>query len=294
MPSALRQLVGSVADTYDVVAEHPRPGDMRPSLWEVNGTGGERWFAKQHVGPKLHRREVDAYRKWTVALGAGRAPELVAANGEARTILVTAVAGLTLDRLRLPTEQQRKAYAQAGELLARLHAAAGDGPTSESAEEEWGQAVNDLLDRTAAYAPEHDVALVRSLTRHTPPRLPRVASHGDYMPKNWMWEETEQLLRVIDFERAELRPAAYRDMSRLRYRILHHHPDLDAAFHHGYGRRLTEEEQAACRAYAALDALDSLSWGSQHRDIGLIDEAQTMLENLRLESGKRVWGGWRA
>ncbi len=113
------------------------------------------------------------------------------------------------------------------------------------------------------------------------------------MPRNWLWEESEQFLRVIDFERAELRSAASRDMSRLRYRVLYHHPDLDAAFHHGYGRRLTEEEQVASRAYAALDALDSLSWGIQHRDLSLIDEAHTMFENLRSESGKRVWGGWR-
>jgi Ser/Thr protein kinase RdoA (MazF antagonist) len=294
MPSALHQLVGSVTDTYAVVAEHARPGDFRPSLWEINGAGGERWFAKQHVGSKLHQREVDAYRKWTIALGTGRAPELVAVDGEARTILVTAVSGRGLDRLRLPAEQERKAYEQAGELLARHHAAEGDGPTSESTEEEWGRAADDLLDRTAMYVPEHDIALVRLLTQHAPPHLPRVASHGDYMPKNWMWEETEQLLRVIDFERAELRPAVYRDMSRLRYRILHHQPDLAAAFHHGYGRRLTEEEEVACRAYAALDALDSLSWGIQRRDIGLVDDAHTMLENLRLESGKGVWGGWRS
>lgn len=43
MPSALHQLVESVTDTYTVVAEHPRPGDIRPSVWEVEGlveTGG--------------------------------------------------------------------------------------------------------------------------------------------------------------------------------------------------------------------------------------------------------------
>lgn len=114
------------------------------------------------------------------------------------------------------------------------------------------------------------------------------------MPKNWMWDQTEQRLRVIDFERAELRPAAHRDLSRLRYRVLCHRPDLDAAFHHGYGRRLTEEEQLACRAYAALDALDSMDWGIKHRDVGLVDEAQTMLENLRREIGRSAWGGWRA
>jgi hypothetical protein len=51
---------------------------------------------------------------------------------------------------------------------------------------------------------------------------------------------------------------------------------------------------SACRTYGALDALDCLDWGIRQRDIGLVDEAHTMLENLRLETGKRVWGGWRA
>ncbi|MBT2393999.1 hypothetical protein J7E87_32470 [Streptomyces sp. ISL-1] len=38
----------------------------------------------------------------------------------------------------------------------------------------------------------------------------------------------------------------------------------------------------------------TMDWGIKHRDIGLVDEAHTMLENLRLETGKNVWGGWRA
>ncbi|QDO51657.1 aminoglycoside phosphotransferase family protein [Streptomyces sp. RLB3-5] len=293
MPSALHHLVESVTDTYTVVAEHPRPGDIRPSVWEVKGLGGERWFGKLHVGAKLHRREVTAYQKWTVAMGAGRAPELVAADTQTRTVLITAVPGRGLDSLRLPAEQERAAYEQAGELLARLHTAAADEPTPEATEEAWDEAVAQLLDRTATYAPEHDLALVRTLAEEAPPSLPQLSQHGDYTPKNWMWDETEQRLRVIDFERAELRPAAYRDLSRLRYRILRHRPDLDAAFHHGYGRPLTKEEQIACQAYGALDALDSLDWGIKHRDIGLVDEAHTMLENLRLETSKSVWGGWR-
>lgn len=111
-------------------------------------------------------------------------------------------------------------------------------------------------------------------------------------PRTGCGDETEQRLRVIDFERAELRPAACRDLSRLRYRILSHRPDLNAAFRHGYGRPLTTEELVACRAYGALDALDSLNWGIKHRDGGLV-EAHIMLENLRLETRKRVWGGWR-
>ncbi|MEU9245742.1 aminoglycoside phosphotransferase family protein [Streptomyces sp. NPDC048385] len=291
MPSALHQLMGSVTDTYTVVAEHSRPGS-RPSLWEIDGHYGTRWFAKQHAGPKLHRREVDAYRKWTVFLGADRAPELTASDAETRAILVTAVPGRSLDMLRLPAEQERNAYEQAGELLARHHAAAADEPTADVTGEVWDATAAKLQDGAAAHVPEHDIAMVRALVKEAPPPLPQVAAHGDYMPKNWMWDETEQRLRIIDFERAELQPAARRDFSRLRYRILLQRPDILAAFRHGYGRQLTEDELAAGRAYAALDALDSLSWGITHHDIGLVDEAHTMLENLRQESSARMSGRW--
>ena len=294
MPSALHQLMGSVTGTYTVVAEHPRPGGIRPSVWEIQGPGGERWFAKQHAGPKLHQREVHAYRKWTVSLGADRAPELVASGTKTCTAVVTAVPGRSLDSLRLPTEQELKAYMQAGELLARHHTAAAVETSAGSAEDEWAESVSKLLASALAYVPEHEIATVRALLSEAPPRLPQVSAHGDFMPKNWMWDETEQILRIIDFERAELQPAPRRDFSRLRYRILHHRPDLKAAFHHGFGRPLTDDELAACRAYGALDAVDSLSWSIQHRDFGLVDEAHTMLENLRLENGRRVWGGWSA
>ncbi|MFK0113837.1 aminoglycoside phosphotransferase family protein [Streptomyces sp. NPDC091217] len=293
MPAALRRLVESVTDTYMVVAEHPRPGDIRPPLWEVKGPGGERWFGKLHAAAKLHQREVDAYRKWTSALGSDRAPGLVAADARTSTVLVTAVPGQGLDTLRLPAEQERAAYEQAGALLACFHTAEIDGPVPVAIEESWDEAVARLLDRTAPYVPGHDIALVRVLVGEAPPRLPRVSQHGDYMPRNWMWDETEQRLRIVDFERSELRSAAYRDFSRLRYRILCHRPDLNAAFHNGYGRPLTEEEQIACQAYGALDALDSLAWGIKHRDIALVDEAHTMLENLRREMGKSVWDGRR-
>ncbi|MDT0464798.1 aminoglycoside phosphotransferase family protein [Streptomyces gibsoniae] len=293
MPPALRRLVESVTDSYVVTVEHPRPGDTRPSLWEVKGPGGERWFGKLHAGAKFHQREVNAYQKWTSALGSDRAPGLVAADARTNTILVTAVPGRGLDALRLPAEQERAAYEQAGALLARFHTAAVDELAPVAAEEPWDEAVVRLLERTAPYVPGHDLALVRALAEQAPPRLPQVSQHGDYMPRNWMWDEAEQRLRIIDFERSELRPAAYRDFSRLRYRILCHRPDLDAAFRHGYGRPLTKEEQTACQVYGATDALDSLAWGIKHRDITLVDEAHTMLENLRREMGKSVWGGRR-
>lgn len=290
LPATFRRLLASVTDMYTVLAEHPRADSLRVSVWEIEGRDGSRWFAKQHAGPKLHRREVDAYRKWTGALGPDRAPSLVASDSEALTVLVTAVPGRSLDRLRLPAEQEREAYRQAGLLLARQHAADTGQPPSDSVEEDWDTVLAELLVGAARYVTADDIALLRSLAQQAPTGLANVVAHGDYMPKNWMWEESEQRLRVIDFERTQLEAAARRDLSRLHYRVLHHRPDLAAAFYSGYGRPLSREEEQARAAYAVLDALDSVRWGVDHHDIDLVDEAHTVIANLRAESTRRSLG----
>ncbi|CAM5677190.1 hypothetical protein SALBM311S_02120 [Streptomyces alboniger] len=117
---------------------------------------------------RLHRREVDAYRKWTVSLGEGRTPDLTAAEAVSHTILVTAVPGHSLDSLRLPAEQKRKAYEQAGELLARHHAAAGGEPAADTSEGEWEETVSKVLVPAAAYVPEHELSTVRALLSEPP------------------------------------------------------------------------------------------------------------------------------
>ncbi len=64
MPSALHQLVESVTDTYTVVAEHPRPGDIRPSVWEVKAPGHDRGCNATSVKNAARRRlvaQLDAF-----------------------------------------------------------------------------------------------------------------------------------------------------------------------------------------------------------------------------------------
>src|SRR2546425_663990 len=123
LPDQLHQLALSQAESYTVITEHRRPSDMRPSVWEIEVPGQQRWFVKQHVGDKMHGREVDAYRNWTYLLGRNRPARLVAADAVTRSVIITALPGRSLDRLRLPAAEEREAYRQAGQLLARLHAA---------------------------------------------------------------------------------------------------------------------------------------------------------------------------
>ncbi|WP_172386619.1 phosphotransferase [Streptomyces sp. MNP-20] len=289
LPTAYRNLLSSVTDTYTVIAEHPRHDSLRSSVWEIEGPDGKRWFAKQNAGPKLHRREVDAYLHWITALGPDRAPTLAASDAATRTLLVTAVPGKSLDKLRLPAEQEQEAYRQAGLLLARLHAATSP---SCSAEETADLAVTleKLLANAERYLTADDTAVLRALAKQAPPALSTVTAHWDYMPKNWMWDEREQRLRVIDFERTQREPAVRRDLSRLYYRVLYHRPDLAAAFSDGYARPLTASEEQARAAYAAQDALDGILWGAAHHAVDLADEAHMMIANLRAEHTRRTIG----
>ncbi|WP_327359326.1 phosphotransferase enzyme family protein [Streptomyces sp. NBC_01304] len=295
MPETVHRLVASVTSRFSVVADHSSPGDGRPFVWEVEDPDGRRWVAKLNPGPKLHRREVRAYQQgWAAALGQDRAPILEAVDDEARAIVITKVPGRPLRHLRLDAREEREAYRQAGQLLARLNAADPVGPESATSTASWEQGVEKMLANAGLHLTANDMAMLRSLTSRPPARLPWVVSHGDFMPRNWLWDQAEQRLRIIDFERACVEAAAWRDLPRLTYRILRGRPDLESAFQTGYGRALTIDERQACSAYAALDAVSALSWGIEHHDIESVDEAHTMLLHLEGEHHAGLpEGRWR-
>ncbi|MEN8649095.1 phosphotransferase [Streptomyces sp. 21So2-11] len=289
MPETVHRLVASVTRSFRIVADHSSAGDGRPVVWEVEGPDGHRWFAKLHSGPKMHRREVDAYQRgWTTALGTGRAATLMAVDGEAHAIVTTAVSGRTVHSLRLDSTEEQEVYRQAGLLLARLHTAGVGGTVSPAGDRSWGEDVEKMLASAALHLTANDVAMLRALTTDAPPDLPVLVSHADFMPRNWLWDEGERLLRLIDFERACVESPARRDLSRLGYRILRGRPDLEEALFQGYGRTLTDDERRACSAYAALDAVSALHWGLEHRDVKSVDEAHTMLRHLQAEHASHI------
>ncbi|WP_406177890.1 phosphotransferase [Streptomyces sp. NBC_00996] len=292
MPEMVHRLVASRTSSFRIIADHSSAGDGRPNVWEVEDADGRRWFAKQNPGPKLHQREAHAYQLgWTDALGKDRAPALEAVDNESRAIVITAMRGRPLRHLRLDAREEQEAYRQAGQLLARLNAAETGEPESAASTGGWDESVEKMLASAALYLAADDVAMLRTITKDAPAELPRVVSHGDFMPRNWLWDQAEQRLRIIDFERTCIESAVWRDFPRLRYRVLRGRPDLEVAFEAGYGRALTTDERRACSAYAALDAVSALRWGIEHHDIESVDEAHTMLRHLQDEHHARVRRG---
>ncbi|WP_180685911.1 hypothetical protein [Streptomyces gossypiisoli] len=65
---------------------------------------------------------------------------------------------------------------------------------------------------------------------------------------------------------------------------------MSAAFYGGDGRPLSREEEQARTAYTAVDALYSVRWGAIHHDIDLVDEAHTVIANLRADCTRRSVG----
>lgn len=293
MPEAVGRLVASVSGTFRVVADHSSPGIGRPRTWEVEDRHGCRWFAKWNPGPKLFRREVAAYESgWAAVLGPGRAPLLAAHDVEAQALVVTAVPGRPVRGQRLAAEQEREVYRQAGELLARLTTLPAHGHLPTAGTVDWDAEVEQMLHSARLYATPEDLTVLRSLTRERPAELPAVVSHGDFMPRNWLWDPAERVLRVIDFERADIRPSAQRDLPRLCYRVLYDRPDLEASFFNGLGRRPGEAERHAVTAYGALDAVSLLRYGLEHQYLASVDEAHAMLRNLHAERLRVVAGEW--
>jgi hypothetical protein len=81
----------------------------------ISARGGEEYVVKKHADRDKHDREVHAYRHWTPALGSS-APELVAADPQALTIVSTA-----LDGHPHSGPPAASAHRRAGAILHRFH-----------------------------------------------------------------------------------------------------------------------------------------------------------------------------
>lgn len=88
-----------------------------------------------------------------------------------------------------------------------------------------------------------------------------VPTHGDWQPRNWLVHEG--LVSVIDFGRADLRPAVT-DFTRLAAQQFCGHPELEAAFIGGYG--CDPREPAAWRHTQIQEAVATAVWAYEVGD----------------------------
>lgn len=240
-----------------VVADHS---------WGLVGTtvlqlahAGARYIAKAGDEHDHHlARELRAHREWLGPwTSLGRAPQLVHADDGARLLVTTYLPGELVEGTgheRLPDT-----YRQAGRLLARLHAQVEvEDPDLETREKEKALAWLAKPHRIAA-----DVAAMLRAEVESWPTPPTVVvpTHGDWQPRNWLVHE--DVVSVIDFGRADLRPALT-DFARLSAQQFRSDPALEAAFLDGYGR--DPREPAAWHRTRVREAIGTAVWAHQVGD----------------------------
>jgi len=248
---------------------------LGPAVARISARSGEEYVVKKHADRDKHDREVHAYRHWTPALGSS-APQLVAADAQALTIVTTALDG----RPHLGP-LAAAAHHQAGTILRRFHDAESPCPLP---------GYRDWLRERAAYwtaraRPFMSAAELGSARAHLAALQQTVDPDGvpchlDFQPRNWLLGPASEDLYLVDFEHART-DLPLRDLVRLRFRVWPARPDLKDAFLNGYGRDLTGSDTETLQHLGALDALTAVAKGHQNHDIQLVQYGHSTLRQLR-------------
>ena len=231
---------------------------------------GAKYIAKAADESDLHiLREVKAHREWlTPWTSQQRAPELVYADLDAKLIVCRYLEGELV--LGSAHEWHSDTYRQAGALLAQLHGQFScEDPHFEAREKakalKW-------LDGPHRIARHVESELREEMSSWPSPSVTVVPTHGDWQPRNWLIHEG--VVSVIDFGRAELRPA-FTDFARLEVQQFRTSPGLDTAFLEGYGRDPRDAE--ACHRNRVREAIGTAGWAHQVGAVAFEQQGHRMI-----------------
>ncbi|MGI9002472.1 MAG: aminoglycoside phosphotransferase family protein [Pseudonocardia sp.] len=188
----------------------------------------------------------------------------------------------------LPTEQELRVHELAGRLLRRWHAQ-NPSEASGSAREEAITSVIKRADKAAVHL-EHAAhlltdpqrALVEQARRELPQlstTLPLVFRHGDFAPRNWVWNPDRGTLALLDFEKSGS-GIAVEDFVWLLATTWSIHPHLKTACLTGFGRHFGEAEHRALTLFTTLAAMSYLTAGITQQEPVLVTKAHDAFRHL--------------
>jgi aminoglycoside phosphotransferase (APT) family kinase protein len=284
LPADLRHWLTRHLPGPDIVADVSWPrGCSR--VWHV-ASGTNHAYVKLSATEKGYAREVRAYQH-TARFAPHEVPRLLAADPSLRAIVTSPVPGRVVRGLTLTVEMETRIHERAGRLLRRWHALPE--PITHQARHAIRASVAEQADeatlcgeRAADQLTDAQRALVQRVSLELPrlaEALPVVYRHGDYSPRNWLWDAEHSTLGLIDFEQAD-HGIAVEDLVWLHGAVWPTRPDLKAAFLASYGRQLTDVEHRGLPLLTARLAVSYLTTGITNQDPVLIDRGRTALEHL--------------
>jgi aminoglycoside phosphotransferase len=269
-----RQLLGIWLPSAVIVRDHS---------WGLVGTvvleiehGGQRYIAKAGDDADHHlARELRAHRNWSRPWTArGRAAELVHADDDAKLLVTRFLPGQLVEGTSY--EWSPGIYRQAGELLAAFHRQYAEPDAAYEARE--NKRTLGHLDRPHRIAPDVADRIRATIQSWPTPPATLVPTHGDWQPRNWLIDDNG-IVRVIDFGRADLRPA-YTDFARLAAQQFRSAPDLESAFLAGYGA--DPREPGAWERARLREAVSTAVWAYGVGDEAFEAQGHRMIADIPL------------
>lgn len=241
-----------------LVADHSWALGLRRVLELVHG--GLRYALKAGGPDDGHMaREITAHDRWlspwTVR---GLAPLRVASDSRHRMLLSRWLPGELVEGS--PAGFDRDTFRQAGLLLRLMH----DQSVVVDPDYERRETEKSLtwLGKPHRIAPEVEAWLRAEIdTWNTGLTADLVPTHGDWQPRNWLIDDG--VVRVIDFGRADQRPAAT-DFARLAAQDFRRDPTLEHAFLDGYGT--DPRSPGAWHRLLVREAIGTAAWAFQVGD----------------------------
>jgi pyruvate, water dikinase len=243
-------------------------------VWEISADA-TKYIVKRHNDSRHWRQEVAGYRR-AAALTPGRVPSLIGADEDLTIVITTLLPGTGLDRAALGPDEERDAYRQAGTLLRSLHGAASSGSDAGIPGRLTAKAHAALARARQSLTSTETAVITSQMGRmeQIAARLPTVATHGDFQPRNLLWDPGARVLGVIDFEKSALAPAA-RDIASITAAIPQGRDDLLAAFYEGLGREPDGGELSAVAAFTILTVLSDYAWAQENGDHAAVIAARS-------------------
>lgn len=222
------------------------------------------------------RREVRAHREWLRPWVAhGHAPRLVEADAGAKVLVTRYLPGRLV--LGDAAADEPETYRQAGSLLARLHA---QDPNLDADHERRENAKAIAWLDGPHRIDTHTEQRLRLLVGSWPGEpVTVVPTHGDWQPRNWLIDDGT--VRVIDFGRADLRPAMT-DLTRLAAQDFARNPALETAFLDGYGS--DPREPAAWLRTRVREAIGTACWSYAVGDTSFEAQGHRMVADVLAEA----------
>jgi hypothetical protein len=235
--------------------------------------GGSRFIVKAG-GPRDHHieREIHAHLNWLLPwTSQRRAPAMEHGDVDAKLLVTTYLPG----ELVLGTEHADApaTYRQAGKLLALFHAQAAI--PDEGYEQRENEKSLAWLAAPHRIAPSTAERLRAEITAWPTPPATLVPTHGDWQPRNWLIHD--DLVSVIDFGRAAMRPA-WTDLARLAAQDFRRDPDLEAAFLEGYGT--DPREEGGWHRTLVREAIGTAAWACQVGDESFEAQGHRMIAEV--------------